>query len=85
MRSLSQFCVQTYLRSMPIDVDYGSYVPPSEYDVLLNDITEADVIEVSHELGQIHHSEAQTAPEFPIVGVFKGGFVACCMAASGSD
>ena len=73
-------CVQSYQRSMPVDVHYGSYISPAEYDVMLTDIKEEDVIDVSCELGQRHHSQAQAAAEFPISGVFRGEHDACSTA-----
>ena len=57
---------------MPIDVEYGKYISPSEYDILLTDITKADVMDVSRDLGISHLAKIDGQSNFPINGIFKG-------------
>lgn len=57
---------------MPIDVEYGKYISPSEYDILLTDVTKADVVDVSADLGITHLAEIEGQSHFPIQGIFKG-------------
>lgn len=63
---------------MPVDVEYGKYISPSEYDILLTDVTREDVMDVSIDLGITHLAEIEGQSHFPIRGVFKGKEVSRC-------
>ncbi|KAL0032984.1 hypothetical protein WJX77_009507 [Trebouxia sp. C0004] len=64
--------LEAYYRSMPIDVEYGKYIPPSEYDILLTDITKTDCMDVSRNLGSSHLAKIDGQSNLPIQGIFKG-------------
>ncbi len=62
-------------RAMPVDVDATLCIPPDDFDVLLTDIKDSDIMLIGEELEHANLSDAVDDASFPVDGTFYGDYL----------